>query len=113
MGVLKYDQWYHHWACVLTALQKCKADSDYYYHKLLTYTQAPIRELELLFPTQHTSTNQRIGIALLQSTQQHHKQQQQHTSVIAKSEQRAHAAQQIAHGAVLGTAPEKLIDPKT
>ena len=37
----------------------------------------------------------------------------QHTSDIAKSEQRAHAAQQIAHGAVLGTAPEKLIDPKT
>ena len=45
-NMLKYDQWYHHWACVLTALQKCKAESDYYYYyyyyKLLTYhTEIP------------------------------------------------------------------------
>lgn len=110
MGVLKYDQWHHHWACVLTALQKCKAESDYYYYyKLLTYhTEIPD------FPPQRTGIRPGLGCPGNSiNLQRFNTNIQQHTSIIAKSEQRAHAAQQIAHGAVLGTAPEKLIDPKT
>lgn len=44
VGVLKYDQWSHHWECVLTALQKCKADSnDYdYTTDFLPHTNNPI-----------------------------------------------------------------------
>ena len=42
-GLLKYDQLSHHLECVLTALQKCKADSsDYDYNKLLTTHKYPI-----------------------------------------------------------------------
>ena len=88
MGVLKYDQWYHHWACVLTALQKCKADSDYYYYyyyKLLTYhtdTRLPttadrdktgIGFVQEILDSSYQSSEEKTD--LLQSTQHHNNTQ--------------------------------------
>ena len=89
--VLKYDQWYHHWACVLTALQKCKAESDYYYYyyyyKLLTYhTEIPD------YPPQWTGMDRDRDV--LVSNIQHNTHNTQATSLKVNRERTQRSKQQ-------------------
>ena len=56
--MLKFDQWSHHWECVLTALLKCKADSnDYdYTTNFLPHIQIsnPIKRIGNEYPTSYS-----------------------------------------------------------
>jgi len=88
--MLKYDQWSHQWECVLTASQKCKADSnDYdYTTNFLSHTQIPnhIQGLGMNTENLHQSPK-----GTKQSFHRHQKQSD-----------RALEAQRRAKGVVLG-----------